>query len=61
MEYHQAYEILRGDIERYYTITGAVSSSAPKFGGKFEFTAANLKDPSKTIQVSGSFQNASLP
>lgn len=36
-------------------------ASGSKYSGTFEFTAGNHKDESKTIQVSGSFNDVSLP
>ena len=38
-----------------------LTASGAKFSGAFEFSAGNLKDQSKTIQVSGSFNDVSLP
>ena len=38
-----------------------LTASGEKFSGAFEFTAGNIKDRSKTIQVSGSFSNVSSP
>ncbi len=41
--------------------TLTLTMTGKKFSGTFQFTAGNVKDESKTIQVSGSFRDAALP
>ena len=47
----------------YQSMNGklTLTTSGAKFSGTFEFSAGNIKDQSKTIQVSGSFSNVSRP
>lgn len=41
--------------------TLTLTTTGERFSGTFEFTAGNVTDNSKTIQVSGSFSDVSLP
>jgi hypothetical protein len=47
----------------FLSTTGKLTLTATsgKFSGTFEFTAGNVQDKSKTIQVSGSFSDVALP
>ncbi len=50
--------------ESTYRSTGGkltLTASGGKYSGNFEFTARNLKDRSKVLKISGSFENVSLP
>jgi hypothetical protein len=52
-----------GENERYLSTQGTLklTVSGKKYSGTFEFTARHNIDHSKTIQVSGSFNDVSLP
>lgn len=50
--------------ESTYRSTGGkltLTASGGKYSGGFEFTAGNLKDRSKVLKISGSFENVALP